>query len=108
VGVVAVWDFPGQGVETPQKTAAQQKAERLFLQLLAKFNDRSVTVSAEKSAPNNAPSVFADEPEAKAAKLGSEALRQAMNRLLDSNQIHVEGDPKGRTKGHLQAGPRIS
>ena len=37
VGVVAPWDFPGQGEQTPEKTAADQKAEHVFLQLLDKF-----------------------------------------------------------------------
>ena len=37
VGVVAPWNFPGQGEQTPEKTAADQKAEHVFLQLLDKF-----------------------------------------------------------------------
>ena len=37
VGVVAQWNFPGQGEQTPEKAAADQKAERMFLQLLDKF-----------------------------------------------------------------------
>ena len=37
VGVVAPWDFPGQGEQTPEKTAADKKAEDVFLQLLDKF-----------------------------------------------------------------------
>ena len=74
VGVVTAWEFPGQGVPSPQKDAAERKAEYVFLQLLDKFGARRETVGA-KSGPYSAPSKFADEKEARAAKVGKEALR---------------------------------
>ena len=48
VGVVAPWDFPGQGVDTPKKAAADRKAEEVFLQLLDKFTARGVNVNARR------------------------------------------------------------
>ena len=54
VGVVAPWDFPGQGVDTPKKAAADRKAEEVFLQLLDKFTARGVNVNAG-AGPNYAP-----------------------------------------------------
>ena len=64
VGVVAPWDFPGQGTQTPEKAAADQQAEHVFLQLLDKFLARGVNVSAN-TGPNYAPAKFAAEREAK-------------------------------------------
>jgi hypothetical protein len=40
VGVVAPWDYPGQGEQTPEKVLADQKADQVFLQLLEKFGAR--------------------------------------------------------------------
>ena len=68
VGVVAPWNFPGQGESTPQKTAADQKAEHVFLQLLDKFLARDINVSANVG-PSYTPAKFAEEKEAKAAKI---------------------------------------
>jgi RecA-family ATPase len=63
VGVVEPWDFPGQGTATPEKAAADQRAEKVFLQLLDKFLVRGVNVSASVG-PNFAPAKFAGEQEA--------------------------------------------
>jgi RecA-family ATPase len=93
VGVVAPWNFPGQGEHTPEKAAADQKAEHVFLQLLDKFTARGANVSAN-SGPTYAPAKFAEEREAKTAKVSKAALKAAMNRLLDSGRIRTE--PFGR------------
>jgi RecA-family ATPase len=93
VGVVAPWNFPGQGEHTAEKAAADQKAEHVFLQLLDKFTARGANVSAN-SGPTYAPAKFAEEREAKTAKVSKAALKAAMNRLLDSGRIRTE--PFGR------------
>jgi hypothetical protein len=93
VGVVAPWNFPGQGEHTPEKAAADQKAEHVFLQLLDKFTARGANASAN-SGPTYAPAKFAEEREAKTARVSKAALKAAMNRLLDSGRIRAE--PFGR------------
>jgi RecA-family ATPase len=94
VGVVAPWNFPGQGEQTPEKTAADQKAERVFLQLLDKFLARGINVGAS-TGPSSAPAKFAEQQEAKAANVSKAALKAAMNRLLDTGRIRSE--PYGRS-----------
>jgi AAA domain len=89
VGVVAPWEFPGQGAPTPEKAAADQKADEVFLHLLDKFGGRGLDVSA-KVGSNYAPARFADEREAKGAKVSKTALKAAMARLLDTGQIALE------------------
>jgi RecA-family ATPase len=89
VGVVTPWDFPGQGINTPEKVAAERKAEEIFLTLLRKFLARGINVSAN-SGPTYAPAKFATEREALAAKVSKAALKGAMDRLLDSNRIRTE------------------
>jgi RecA-family ATPase len=93
VGVVAQWNYPGQGEQTPEKAAADERAEQTFLQLLDKFTARNTNVSAN-SGPTYAPAKFADEREAKTAKVSKAALKAAMGRLLDSGRIRAE--PFGR------------
>jgi RecA-family ATPase len=95
VGVVTPWEFPGQGITTPEKVAAEHKAEGIFLTLLDKFLAREINVSAN-SGPTYAPAKFATEREAQAAKVSKAALKGAMDRLLDSNRIRVEEHASGR------------
>ena len=100
VGVVTPWDFPGQGADTPKKAAANQKAEYVFLQLLDKFAARGINVGVSPG-PNYAPTRFASEREAKTARLGKAALKEAMSRLLDSGRIRTEEDPGKRGRHRL-------
>ena len=99
VGVVAPWDFPGQGEQTPEKAAADQKAEYVFMQLLDKFTARGANVSAN-SGPTYAPARFDDEREAKTAKVSKAALKAAMNRLLDAGRIRSEPSGRGEGRSH--------
>lgn len=94
VGVVAPWNFPGQGEETPATVAAEQKAEQVFMLLLDKYTARGVSVSPN---PSNkyAPTEFAEEKEAKTAKVSKAALKNAMNRLLNSRRIRTDEDDRG-------------
>jgi hypothetical protein len=89
VGVVAPWDYPGQGEQTPEKVLADQKADQVFLQLLEKLTARGANVSAN-TGPTYAPTKFADEREAKSAKISRAALKGAMGRLLDAGRIRSE------------------
>ena len=101
VGVVAPWEFPGQGVPSPEKAAAEHKAEQVFLQLLDKFAARGVNVSANAGA-TYAPAKFAAEREAAVAEVSKAALVAAMRRLLDSGRIRSEEHGRGRSS----PGPR--
>jgi RecA-family ATPase len=89
VGVVAPWDFPGQGEQTPERTAADQKADLVFLQILGKYTARGMRVTASYGT-TYAPAQFAEEKEAKIANVGKTALKLAMKRLLDSGRITTE------------------
>jgi RecA-family ATPase len=90
VGVVAVWEFPGsQGVPSEQMAAAEQAAESLFMQLLARFTLEGRSVG-HGTGSRYAPALFAREAEAKAAKTGKEALAAAMRRLFAKNRIRAE------------------
>src|SRR4029453_1536490 len=80
VGVVAPWDFPGQGAPTPEKDAADRKAEQVFLQLLDKLTAQGINVTASPG-PTHAPARFAKEKEAKAAKVSKAALAAGISRL---------------------------
>jgi RecA-family ATPase len=99
VGVVAPWDFPGQGEQTPEKAAADQKAEHVFLQLLDKSLARGVNVTAGPG-PTYAPARFAGEREAKTAKVSKAALKAAMGRLLDADRIRSEPYGRGDRTSH--------
>jgi RecA-family ATPase len=104
VGVVAVWEFPGQGVDSPKKAAANEKSEQVFLGLLDKYVARGINVSANPG-PNFAPTKFAGDRDARTARMPKATLRDAMERLLDRNRIHMEPDPSKRSRGRLMPGP---
>jgi RecA-family ATPase len=81
-----------------EQAAQQFDVEDLFLQLLRRFAEQGRNVS-DKRSPSYAPSLFADEPEAKAAKASKKALAEAMVRLFAANKIAVlkEGRPSHQT-----------
>jgi hypothetical protein len=96
VGVVVPWDFPGQGAPSPEMTAAEQAADTIFMQLLARLTLEGRTVS-DKAGTNYAPHVFSQEQEAKGAKIGKRPLADAMRRLFAAKRIRVEHrSQKGR------------
>lgn len=94
VGVVAPWNFPGQGAPTPEKDAADRKAEQMFLHLLDKLMAQGINVTAAPG-PTHAPAKFFKEQEAKDAKISKAALAAAMGRLFDAGRIRSE--PYGRS-----------
>jgi RecA-family ATPase len=104
------------GVFVPEPTmgsldqkAAERRIDDLFLKLLIRFTEQRRNVS-HKPGTSYAPTLFAEEAEAKAAKCTKDVLKDAMTRLLAANQIHVEGyGPPSRrdTQQRLVAGPRL-
>ena len=61
---------PGKG--TLERLAAEAEVDHLFIKLLRRFTEQGRNVSDKKS-PTYAPSQFAEEPEAKAAKVTKKA-----------------------------------
>ena len=97
---------PVGGLDTFDKLAAEHQADTVFLTLLARFNAQDRNVSPNPG-QTFAPTIFSREPEAKTKGLKVGALKDAMSRLFDSNQIHVEliGPPSHR-RARLEVGPR--
>jgi RecA-family ATPase len=94
VGVVVPWEFPGQGAaSSPEKVEAERKVEHVFLALLLRFTNEGRVVN-DRPGSSNAPNLFAQEPEAKLAKVGKKPLAEAMRRLFAAGKIRVE--PYGR------------
>jgi RecA-family ATPase len=93
VGVLAPWNYPGQGLSSAEIEEMARTAEHIFLQLLGKVTLQGRGVS-DKRQGSYAPKVFAKEPEAKAAKLSIGMFESAMQRLFSSGRIKVEGSSK--------------
>jgi RecA-family ATPase len=99
--------LPIGGVSSLDKAAYEMKVEDLFLTLLRKLTERGTTLSPAPTSHSYAPKLIADEPEAKAARVRKDALKAAMNRLLDRNRIHSEEVGRaGREKQVLHYGPK--
>jgi len=78
--------------------AADKKIDDLFIDLLRRFTKDGRNVSDSRS-PTYAPTVFEDEPEAKAAKATRKTLAEAMKRLFAAGKIRVaptSGPPSRR------------
>jgi hypothetical protein len=88
IGVVTAWAQPEAG--SPEARAAELKAEALFLKLLDRFTAAKINVNNNASGPGMAPTAFAGELEAKEARIGKEALAEAMHRLLRSGMVRRE------------------
>jgi RecA-family ATPase len=97
VGVVISWDYPGQGTPSAEMTAADRKAEDVFIALLMRFTREGRTVSASAKG-NYAPTLFSKEREAKDTQVSKAALIEAMRRLFEAKRIRVEQE-EGRHRG---------
>jgi RecA-family ATPase len=97
---------PEPGIGSLEKAAADAKAENLFLELLTRFNKQDRNVN-DKTGPTYAPTLFAQESEAKAARIGKQAFANAMRRLFFSNRIHLEnyGKPSRQFKRLVPGAP---
>jgi hypothetical protein len=79
--------------------AAQQKAERVFLQLLRWHVDKNINVSPNRSS-SFAPTVFAKHQEAEG--VSKDQFENAMHSLLNRNAIRVEQvGPRSRNRQRL-------
>jgi len=79
------------GVFLPTNTRALEafdpdKADAVFLKLLATYNARRMNVSAS-TGPTYAPAMFAKEDAARSARVTKKALVAAMGRLLDAERV---------------------
>jgi RecA-family ATPase len=97
VGVVEPWLFPGQDGPAADLEQARTQAETVFLQLLHRFTLQGRDVS-HHAGKNYAPPMFAQEQEAKDARLGRKQLEEAMRRLLSSGRIRSETEGTGGRK----------
>jgi RecA-family ATPase len=71
------------------RLAAEQRAERLFLALLDRFNRQGQNVNAKPAARNYAPTSFAKEAEAKKDGIRKVDLENAMRRLFEAEKIAI-------------------
>jgi RecA-family ATPase len=88
---------PGKG--TLERLAAEAEVDHLFLKLLRRFTEQGRNVS-DKRSPTYAPSLFAEEPEAKATKANKKAFADAMVRLFAANKIAVVKEGRASHQTH--------
>ena len=84
VGVVTPWDLPAS--ESPDD---QDKADKLFLQLLDQYNASGREVN-DRHHRYYAPKCFAEEAVARAARISRAKFEAAMERLLAAGKIRVD------------------
>jgi RecA-family ATPase len=80
---------PVAGIGSLDRLAAEQRAERLFLTLLDRFNRQARNVSDKPAARNYAPTAFAKEAEAKKDGIRKVDLENAMRRLFEAEKIAI-------------------
>jgi RecA-family ATPase len=98
VGVVTAWNYPGQGLSATETAELERVAEFVFLQLLNRYTLNGQAIS-DKRKGNYAPRVFAEEQEAKLARLTPSMLEAAMRRLFATNRIKNEMTGAGHHRG---------
>ena len=91
--------LPVGGTSHLEKAAAEQAAEQLFLTLLTEFNRQGRHTSAKPYAPNFAPTLFAQEKQAKQQKIRKADLVAAMRSLFAAEKIRAQpyGPPSRET-----------
>jgi RecA-family ATPase len=82
--------LPVAGNTPLERLAAEQRADELFLTLLARFNEQGRNVSDKESAHAYAPRVFTKEAPAKAQTVRKGDFEAAMQRLFAARKIRVE------------------
>jgi RecA-family ATPase len=78
------------GIDSLDKMAAEQNADRLFVALLDRFNDQGRNVSEKGASKNYAPTVFSKEAEAKKYGIKKGDFEGAMRRLFAASEISVQ------------------
>jgi RecA-family ATPase len=95
---------PVAGIGSLDRLAAEQRAERLFLALLDRFNRQGQNVNAKPAARNYAPTAFAKEAEAKKDRIRKVDLENVMRRLFETEKIGiVPYGPPSRGTTRLEA-----
>jgi RecA-family ATPase len=99
VGVITAWEHPGQGgPQTEAQKAQAYRDEQVFMRLLDRFTLDGRYVS-DKPSPSYAPKLFAEEEEAKAARVSKHRLKDAMRRLFATKQVRLEEYDRGSSRG---------
>ncbi|WP_167772047.1 AAA family ATPase [Bradyrhizobium frederickii] len=82
--------LPEGGASSLDKLAREAKTEETFLDLLRRFAGQGRNVSATPTAPNYAPTAFADDPDAKRLGFRKADFKDAMARLFSAGKVHIE------------------
>ena len=82
--------LPEAGVSGLDKIAREAKADEVFLALLKRFTSEGRNLSHNIGSRTYAPTVFANENEAKKHYLRKAEIEAAMNRLFEAKKIYVE------------------
>jgi hypothetical protein len=96
--------LPEGGISSLDKLAREQKAEEIFLALLARFEREGRNVSDKPTSPTYAPTSFSKEKDANAFR--RDDLAAAMRRLFAASKIHVESSADRRDR-HRGSGPAL-
>lgn len=75
-----------------KRVTRTDKADDLFLDLLRRFFTQNRNVSEKPTAPNYAPTAFADEADARKLNLRKADFKAAMSRLFNADKVYVETD----------------
>lgn len=81
--------LPKPQISSLDQAAQQMQHEDLFLKLLRRLSGEGRSVGHKKG-PSYAPAVFADQPEAMAAKVAGKMFEAAMERLFEKQGIVVQ------------------
>jgi RecA-family ATPase len=99
--------LPEGGMGSLDKLAAEQKADHLFLSLLDEFRAQGRHVSHIKASNTYAPTMFANDPKAKAPGI-KKTLTDAMERLFAAKKIKAElyGPPSKHHQRIVRSNPQ--
>jgi RecA-family ATPase len=82
--------LPEASISGLDKIAREAKTEEVFFDLLKRFTSEGRNLSHNVGSRTYAPTVFANETEAKKHQLRKADLEAAMNRLFEAKKIYVE------------------
>jgi RecA-family ATPase len=74
----------------PEQAATRAMVDALFLKLLERSTAKSENLSANRTANNFAPTMFAKAAEAKAQHFGRDHFMDALDRLIEAGRVAVE------------------
>jgi RecA-family ATPase len=80
--------LPEGGLSSLDKLAQEQKADDIFLSLLARYTREGRNVSDKRTSPNYAPAAFCKETEAKGIR--KNLLEAAMRRLFERGKVRLD------------------